>query len=539
MKQRLPTFGGGVKVVNTAPSNATKGATVGTDLYDPSGKLVQWSDILNPAVTSTAFNGTSDDVPEGQFNLYFTNRRAQDALAAIIANGNSITWTYVPGTSLTADTVQDIRTSATPSFAQVALAADPSSALQAATKQYVDSMANGLSWKAPCLLATTADDTLSGLAARDGVTPTAGDRVLVMNQTSAAQNGIYVAAAGAWSRAADMSTWAQVPNASVFVEEGTVNADKGFTCTADPGGTLGATAITFVQFNGGGTSSPLTTKGDIYGFSTVNDRLPVGSNGQVLYADSTQALGLKWGPVASGAGTILVGTYASAPASPAAQTLYQCTDCPLSMIYDGTKWNYFHGDSPIALPTALSTWVNQGTATLTSFGPFQGITAPTDGGTVTARMRVKTLANTSNYTVTFLLDATNMATQFGLFGVCLYDSVGGRYIFAGFAGRGSTASGGTAVSQTINVSKFTSVTAFSADYIQYPYPNPGKIWIRIKDDGTNRITSISMDGYVFQQIHSVGRTDFVTPNSVGFMAMANSTVFSAICSCLSFTETTP
>ena len=157
------------------------------------------------------------------------------------------------GSTIVLATPQDIDTASSPSFATVNLGADPTGALQAATKQYVDSIANGLSWKAPCLLATTANDTLSGLAARDGVTPVAGSRVLVMNQTAPADNGIYVAASGAWSRASDMSTWAQVPNASVFVEQGTANADKGFTCTADPGGTLGVTAIPFVQFNGGGS----------------------------------------------------------------------------------------------------------------------------------------------------------------------------------------------------------------------------------------------------------------------------------------------
>lgn len=94
MKQRIPTFGGGVKVVRTSPADATKGATVGVDLYDPSGNLVQWSDILNPAVTPTTFNGTSDDVPEGQWNLYFTNQRAQDAVGATLTNTANITLTY-------------------------------------------------------------------------------------------------------------------------------------------------------------------------------------------------------------------------------------------------------------------------------------------------------------------------------------------------------------------------------------------------------------------------------------------------------------
>ena len=56
----------------------------------------------------------------------------------------------------------------------------------------------------------------------------------------------------------------------------------------------------WVAIGGGGLSSPLTTKGDVWGYSTTNDRIPVGTNGQVLTADSTAALGLKWATAASG-----------------------------------------------------------------------------------------------------------------------------------------------------------------------------------------------------------------------------------------------
>lgn len=59
---------------------------------------------------------------------------------------------------------------------------------------------------------------------------------------------------------------------------------------------------------GGGATSPLTTKGDIWGYSSADDRIPVGSNGQVLLADSTQALGVKWGAVSAGVNALLDGT---------------------------------------------------------------------------------------------------------------------------------------------------------------------------------------------------------------------------------------
>ena len=86
----------------------------------------------------------------------------------------------------------------------------------------------------------------------DGIALVAGDRVLVKDQTTAAQNGIYVVSATAWARSDDMSIWAEFPNAYVFVEQGTTNADNGFLCTSDQGGTLGSTAVTWVQFSGAG-----------------------------------------------------------------------------------------------------------------------------------------------------------------------------------------------------------------------------------------------------------------------------------------------
>lgn len=141
------------------------------------------------------------------------------------------------------------------------LHADPASAMQAATKQYVDNMASGLSPKMAVRVATTVaggNITLSGTQTIDGVAVIAGNRVLVKNQTSSLQNGIYVCAAGAWSRTTDADAWAELVSAFAFVEEGTVNADTGWTCTVNAGGTLDTTAVTWVQFSGSATFTAST-----------------------------------------------------------------------------------------------------------------------------------------------------------------------------------------------------------------------------------------------------------------------------------------
>jgi len=131
--------------------------------------------------------------------------------------------------------------------------ADPTGAQDAATKNYVDSFAQGLDTHPSVKCASTAQRALTGLTAIDGITPIAGDRILLKDQTAPAENGIYVAAAGAWARAADMDTWAEVVSAYVWVETGTTQADTGWNCTSDQGGTLGTTAVTWSQFSGAGS----------------------------------------------------------------------------------------------------------------------------------------------------------------------------------------------------------------------------------------------------------------------------------------------
>lgn len=158
--------------------------------------------------------------------------------------------------------------------------AEPTLSTDAATKNYVDSVAQGLDVKASAVVATTVNITLSGTQTIDGVAVVAGDRILVKNQSTASQNGIYVVAAGAWTRATDADTWAKLVSAFVFVEKGTVGADTGWVSTIDSGGTLGSTAVTFSQFSGAGTytaGTGLTLTGTQ--FSITNTAVTAGSYG--------------------------------------------------------------------------------------------------------------------------------------------------------------------------------------------------------------------------------------------------------------------
>ena len=128
------------------------------------------------------------------------------------------------------------------------LSTTPSNNTDIANKFYVDTVAQGLGPKAACQCATTTNITLSGLQTIDGYTTLAGDRVLVKNQTSSANNGIYIASTGSWTRSSDMNTWSEVPGAYTVILNGTTNIDTGWVCTASSTGTIGTTPITWVQF---------------------------------------------------------------------------------------------------------------------------------------------------------------------------------------------------------------------------------------------------------------------------------------------------
>jgi len=114
----------------------------------------------------------------------------------------------------------------------------------------------GMSFKQPCRVASTANlASLSGLLTIDGVTLVAGDRVLLKDQTAGANNGIYVATAGAWARASDFDANDEVKGGTlVAISEGTTNGNLLWILTTDDPITIGTTALTFVQI--GAATSP-------------------------------------------------------------------------------------------------------------------------------------------------------------------------------------------------------------------------------------------------------------------------------------------
>ena len=294
------TVSGTLAQFNTALTDADFASLAGSEtLTNKSidGATNTLTNIPNNALSNSAItiNGTSvslggsrtlgtDDVAEGTTNKYFTDERAQDAAAGMITGGShtNITVTYddnagtlslnatggVASLTGTANEVEvtNVGTAYTVGLpdnvtlgGNLTINGTPSNSTHAATKGYVDSVAEGLHIHASAVAATTANIDLATALENgdvlDGVTLATGNRVLVKNQSAPAENGIYVVqASGAAVRATDFDAPAEVDGGDfIFVTGGTVNDNTGWVQTSTGVTTIGTDPIYFTQFSGAGT----------------------------------------------------------------------------------------------------------------------------------------------------------------------------------------------------------------------------------------------------------------------------------------------
>lgn len=226
------------------------------------------SDANKPisTATQTALNGKSDT---GHGHAIADVTGLQTALDGKATTGHNHDSTYL---GLGGGTLSGYLT----------LNAAPVSDLQAATKGYVDSVSAGLDFKASVVTASTANIDLAtgGLLTVNSVTVADNDRVLVKNQTTASENGIYLAHAGSWVRALDADTTAEVTKGLFVFDEGSGSA---YVCTS--AGTLGSSDVLFTQFSAGTTytaGTGLTLTGAE--FSLANHSGSLITSGTVLAA---------------------------------------------------------------------------------------------------------------------------------------------------------------------------------------------------------------------------------------------------------------
>lgn len=178
--------------------------------------------------------------------------------------------------------------------------ADAVGANDAVNLGQVQSLVNGTDWKASVRCATTANITLSGLQTIDGITVVANDRVLVKNQSTASQNGIYVAASGAWSRSTDADTVGEFnEGATTFVEEGTTNGNTQWR-VQDPIVTLGTSAVNWTQVGGGTTytqGTGIVIAGNVISIDTAvvaRKATALIGNGSATSIAVTHSFGNQW-----------------------------------------------------------------------------------------------------------------------------------------------------------------------------------------------------------------------------------------------------
>lgn len=202
----------------------------------------------------------------------------------------------------------------TAAFTAGTVAATPTLATDIVNKQYVDAFAAGITWKQAVRAASTVDITpLAGLLTVDTVDLVAGDRILVKNQGTASQNGIYVVSSSTWLRAEDANTWTEFVGAITFVDGGS-QAGSAWYCTAQPGGTVGITANNWSVFsvsatyNAGtglsliGSTFSITNTGvsaTNYGSASQVGAFTVNAQGQLTSASNT-AIAINGNQITSG-----------------------------------------------------------------------------------------------------------------------------------------------------------------------------------------------------------------------------------------------
>ena len=208
--------------------------------------------LIAAGTTATGVQQTISPGTSGQF--------LKSAGGSALASFAAITQSDV--TNLTSDLALKAPL-ASPTFTGTVTVPTPTNATDAASKGYVDNAVQGLSWKQAVRVATTATGTLASAYENgdtvDGITLATGDRILIKNQTTGSENGIYtVNASGAPTRATDADTSAEIDSMAVYVESGTANADTVWTLTTD-NPTLGTTALVYTQVNGGTVPQASTT----------------------------------------------------------------------------------------------------------------------------------------------------------------------------------------------------------------------------------------------------------------------------------------
>lgn len=258
-----------------------------------------------------------------------------------------------------------------------------------------------------------------------------------------------------------------------------------------------------LQMFGGQTGSPLSDPGE-------NEIAIYDAYGNVVSSGQTIADVIASAGGGSGGGPVTVGARADRPASPSeAGEQYYCTDAHYHYVAGGSPlgWQAYYMGIPVTEPADadFGTWFGpQGSATTSEAQGGVLLTVPAQASG-NWRGKVKTIPS-APYTVTALIGCSGKPQSYWQAGLVLRQSSDGK--FAAYS---------TVYELTFNQQTFNSPTSFAGTYTNYPSACRGNLlWIQIEDDNTNRITRISLIDSNFSQTYSISRTDFCTPDQIGF-----------------------
>lgn len=228
-----------------------------------------------------------------------------------------------------------------------------------------------------------------------------------------------------------------------------------------------------------------------------------GTNGQFMQRDSSQTDGWKF------ASALTRGTFAARAAADGKQGLYLPSDGYTIGQDTGAAFATFGPNFPFTSPTDPGSWVNQGSSSISSIKDSLIFTGAATGNAENIVARVGAYPATP-WTLTMYFLSVSFGKNNSV-GMCFREAGTGKIVtFEWFQSVNSFAS--------LRTSKYTSATVKSADYQTFAHMTPPR-WMRIADDGVNRVSSISDDGQNWVTFHSVTRTDFFTtaPDQYGIM----------------------